>query len=307
MECKSIIEFLLWNDCSAHGKCAFCWQQAKHEASKFLDNEEKANSINRVKAFLTKNFVRLEDGSNNLYTGNHILLVGGEVFDIDDQEVIDLFKDLLDYIIQLMNNDEIELLYINTNLLYKDLSTLEYLLDKIKVANLWERLRFTTSWDVIGRFENKEKEELFYSNLKDIKAKYPAVHIVVNMILTKQFCEMIETNSKFVKNFQEDYNVQVNTIPYIILRDWMAPTRNQVIKTLLKIDSTIPGYAKDYINNFSLPQPKLLYEYTSADRELVYCSSEAAECGHSKNFRNYCDDKERCYICDLQHLLNKIP
>ena len=132
MICKPIIEFLLWNDCSAHGKCAFCWQQAKHECSKFLDNENKINSINCVKKFLKNNFVKLEDGSNNKHTGNHILLVGGEIFDIEDELVIQELKSLIDYIIQLMNNEEIELLYINTNLLYKDLSTLEYLLDLIK-------------------------------------------------------------------------------------------------------------------------------------------------------------------------------
>ena len=48
MICKNIVEFLLWNDCIAHGKCAFCWQQARHDCTKFLDEENKLNSINLI-------------------------------------------------------------------------------------------------------------------------------------------------------------------------------------------------------------------------------------------------------------------
>ena len=306
MVCKSIVEFLLWNDCSAHGKCAFCWQQAKHEASKFLDNENKLESIECVKNFLKDNFVKLDTGENNKFTGSHILLVGGEIFDIENAEVIKNFKNLINYIIQLMNNNEIELLYINTNLLYKDLSTLEYLLNKIDSSSLWERLRFTTSWDLVGRFVDKESEDLFFFNLNYIKGKYSKVHIVVNSILTKQFCETLIKTPDFIKDFQEKYKVQVNVIPYIVLREWMAPTRNQVIKALLAIDSSIPGYTRAYIENFSLPQPKLLYEYNSEDKALIYCSSDLDSCGHSENFKNYCSDADRCYICDLQHVLDKI-
>ena len=60
---------------------------------------------------------------------------------------------------------EIELLYLNTNLLYEDLELLEGFLENIKQNNLFERLRFTTSYDIEGRF-NKNSELLFYKNLK---------------------------------------------------------------------------------------------------------------------------------------------
>lgn len=306
MLCKPIIEFLLWNDCSAHGKCAFCWQQAKHDCSKFLDSAEKINSINCVRAFLKNNFARLEDGSNNKYTGNHILLVGGEIFDIEDQDVNKNLKDLITYIIELMNNEEIELLYINTNLLYKDLSTLEFLLQNIAKNNLWDRLRFTTSWDIAGRFENEEKKAIFDHNLQFIRSKYPESHIVVNSILTKQYCEKVIEDPSFLKEFQDKYGIKVNTIPYIVLTDWLAPTKTQVMKALLSINSVIPNYVKDYVNNFSLPQPKFLYEYNSKDKDLIYCSSDVDKCGHSENFKNYCLTKDKCYICDIKQLMDKL-
>jgi len=306
MTCKPIIEFLLWNDCEAHGKCAFCWQQAKHDSSKFLNNEEKINSINCVQDFLYHNFSIQHNGKNNKYTGNHILLVGGEIFDIKDNQVkVELMK-LLTNIIFMMSLKEIDLLYLNTNLLYSDLTLLCWFLSIVQEYKLFNRLRFTTSWDLVGRFDIKEKEDIFNKNLKFIKEKYPKIHIVVNSILTKQYCEKIIEDPNFIKNFQDTYKVQVNTIPYIVLTDWLAPTKKQVMKALLAINSVIPNYIHDYVNNFSLPQPKLLYEYNSNDKDLIYCSSDIDSCGHSENFKNYCTDHTKCYICDIKQLLNKI-
>lgn len=306
MTCKPIIEFLLWNNCSAHGKCAFCWQQAKHECSKFLNDEEKINSINSVVNFLDNNFVKLSNGENNKYTGNHILLVGGEIFDIESIVVKKSLINLIKKIIKMMCNDEIELLYINTNLLYKDLTLINWFLSIIQANGLFDRLRFTTSWDIAGRFETEEKKELFDKNLNKIRLDYPEVHIVVNSILTKQYCEYVIENPSFIKNFQEKYKVQVNVIPYIVLTDWLAPTKKQVIKALLAINSMIPNYIHNYVNNFSLPQPKLLYEYNSNDKELIYCSSNMSSCGHSENFKNYCTDHNECYICNIKQLSSKI-
>ena len=305
MACKPIIEFLLWNDCEAHGKCAFCWQQAKHDSSKFLNNEEKINSINCVQDFLYRNFSIQYDGKNK-YTGNHILLVGGEIFDIKDTQVKDELMKLLTNIIFMMSLKEIDLLYLNTNLLYSDLSLLCWFLSIVQDYKLFDRLRFTTSWDLAGRFDIKEKEELFSKNIKYIKEKYPEIHIVVNSILTKQYCEKIIKDPTFVKDFQDTYKVQVNTIPYIVLTDWLAPTKGQVMKALLAINSVIPNYIRDYVNNFSLPQPKLLYEYNSTDKDLIYCSSDIDSCGHSENFKNYCTDHTKCYICDIKQLLSKL-
>ena len=306
MTCKPIVEFLLWNDCQAHGKCAFCWQQAKHDHSKFLDDKNKIMSIKCVYNFIRDKFVRKEDGSDNEFTGNHILLVGGEIFDIDNVIVKNELMYLIDYITERMNKKEIDLLYINTNLLYTDLSTLLYLLNKIQENKLFDRLRFTTSWDLAGRFDIEEKKDVFDKNIKYIKKAYPDIHIVVNSILTKQYCEKVIENPNFVKDFQEKYDVQVNTIPYIVLTDWLAPTKGQVMKALLSINSVIHGYIEKYVTNFSLPQPKLLYEYNSIDKDLIYCSSDIDSCGHSENFKNYCTDSKACYICDIKKLLSKM-
>lgn len=305
MICKDIIEFLLWNDCHAHGKCAFCWQQAKHDCTKFLDEENKNNSINCVRQFLQTNFDS-SDGIKKNMTGNHILLVGGEIFDVVEHSVADNLKNLLLYIVSLMNNDDIELLYINTNLLYKDLSLLYFLLDLIRKNSLFDRLRFTTSWDLIGRFESKEKLDIFDYNIKEVKNKYPDVHIVVNMILTKQMCNHIINKPTFINDFESNYNVQVNTIPYIVLTDFLAPTKNEVMTALLAINSVNPNYIENYVNNFSLPQKKNLYEYNSKDKKLIYCSSDIDNCGHSVNFKNYCTDKSKCYICDIIQLKNEV-
>jgi hypothetical protein len=53
-----------------------------------------------------------------------------------------------------MNNNIIDLLYINTNLIYENMSILFNFLDLIKNNNLFNRLKFTTSFDLQGRFKN---------------------------------------------------------------------------------------------------------------------------------------------------------
>lgn len=305
MICKNIVEFLLWNDCIAHGKCAFCWQQARHDCTKFLDEENKLNSINCVREFLKTRFDS-SDGIKKDNTGNHILLVGGEIFDIELESVKKSLCDLLEYIVSLMSNNDIELLYINTNLLYTDLTLLYKLLNLIKKFELFDRLRFTTSWDLVGRFETEEKKERFDKNIREIRKDFPEAHIVVNMILTKQMCNEIIGNPTFIRNFQEKYDVQVNTIPYIVLKDWMCPTKAEVMNALLAINNDIPNYIKDYATNFSLPQRKDLYEYNSIDKQLIYCSSDIDSCGHSVNFKNYCTDKSKCYLCDIIQLMEEV-
>ena len=107
---NNVYEFLLWNNCG--NCCSFCHQRvyARENDSKILNNEQKIRSINLCKDFLN---------SDQFKKGNHILLVGGEIFDITDKDVKDEFMKLLLDIVNKMNNKEIDLFYINTNLLYE--------------------------------------------------------------------------------------------------------------------------------------------------------------------------------------------
>ena len=149
---KEIYEFLLWNNCS--NNCTFCHQRA-HERKiddKILTPEEQVESLVKCKEFLDTQFVK----------GNHILLVGGEIFDTKVDIVKKGLIDLIKHVKNMMCNDEIDLFYVNTNLLYTDIDLLDWFLSLYQTNELLKRIKFTTSYDMVGRFTSKERELLFF-------------------------------------------------------------------------------------------------------------------------------------------------
>jgi len=311
---KKIYEFLLWNNCG--NNCTFCHQR-EHERKiddKILNSKEQIDSLLKCQEFLNTQFKK----------GNHILLVGGEIFDIKNEDVKNQLKILLNYVISKMLCADIDLLYLNTNLLYEDTTLLYWFLDIIENNKLFDRLKFTTSYDIKGRFTSKERELLFYHNLKALTDKYLDIHIVVNTVLTNEACERIQNDQfgadylleylknqgkeKFtIKDWINYFKVDINTIPYIRLDNNIAPEmpiRLTVFNTLLHINEIIPNYLSFYVNNIGLKQEKLLYEYRKNTNDFVYCSSKLGKCGHSINFKRCFADSDKCFPCEVKKLLN---
>lgn len=310
---KEIYEFLLWNNCS--NNCTFCHQRA-HERKiddKILTPEEQVESLVKCKEFLDTQFVK----------GNHILLVGGEIFDTKVDIVKKGLIDLIKYVKNMMCNDEIDLFYVNTNLLYTDIDLLDWFLDLYQTNGLLGRIKFTTSYDMVGRFTSKEREMLFYRNLKCLTDRYADLHVVVNTVLTNEACKRIQ-NDMFgadyslgylkeqgkdrwtIKDWMDYFRVDINTIPYIRLPYDKAPempTKGIVFDTLLHIDKLIPGYLKSYADNIALPQIKNLYEYSKSEKSYKYCSSKLVDCGHSENFKLSFADSDECFPCAIQKLV----
>lgn len=283
---KPIFEFLLWDNCN--NNCKFCHQKQNYHK---LVDDQKRRSIEKIIEFLN---------SEKFIKGSHVLLVGGEIF--DSPTIFTDMNNLISFIINKMKTNEIDLLYINTNLIYKKLDSVLFLLNSIKENNLFSRLKFTTSFDLEGRFTPKTKE-LMLHNLKYIMDNYPDCRIVVNMMLANELCTQILNKEFSVKEFCDYYKVQINLIPYIILDLQLAANRNKIFKTLRFVDFEIPGYLKSYIDNFDLPQNKILHWYNPLTDRFEYCSSDPAECGHSENFKNY-SGNGTCFICDLKELFN---
>ena len=283
MNYKPIYEFLVWDNC--HNKCKFCWQRKK---PRLFNKEKREHILNEVIAFID---------SERFIKGSHILICGGEIFDnACDFEALDIF---FKTIVKKMNNLEIDLLYINTNLIYQDITGLYNLLKLIEENNLFERLKFTSSYDLEGRFKSLEDEELMLENLLKIKKDFKHCNIVINTILTKQVCQKIINKEFDVKHFSETYHCWVNLIPYIIYDENLAATRGEVMTALRAVENQNNGYLKIYINNFDLPQDKLLYIYENDNFE--FCSCENSECGHSINFKRY-SNKGSCFVCDLKEM-----
>lgn len=289
MKPKKIFELLLWNSCN--NNCQFCFQKANKNKypNKFLTDYQKSESIIKAKEFLE---------SEKFEKGSHVLLVGGELFDNKFTIITEtVFFNFLYYVIDKMVSKEIDLLYVNTNLIYQNTDYLVHFLNLIKENNLFERLKFTTSYDVYGRFKTEEDRKLVEKNLIKLKELFPDIKIVVNMIMTKQFCEAILEDKLNVKEFKKEFGVEVNTIPYIILKENMAATRDMIYKTLVKLDEQMPGYLRAYIDNVAIDQEKLLFEYDG--NEYKFMTAQNTSCGHNENFHLYTTNKDRCFICDM--------
>lgn len=299
---KPIYEFLLWANCNNH--CKFCFQQHQGQQDTFLTDEQKIQSLQAVKNFIA---------SKDYKFGSHVLIVGGEIFGAMSDIISREFKYFLDFLVKRMIVGKIDLLYINTNLLYTDLTHLKYLLDLIDKNGLFGRLKFTTSFDVSGRFNSDQDRAQMLKNLYELTHTLYGgkLKVVTNMIMTKQLCEAILSDKKLddlsattvigsIKQFMDDYNCQVNTVPYIILDESLSSSKEQIVLTLKHIDKFVPGYFKGYVDNFNLDQDKLLYEYHAGDvNKLVFCSTENAPCGHSINFNRYLPNRESCFVCDM--------
>lgn len=281
---KKIYEFLLWDNCN--NNCKFCWQR---EQPRIYDKEKRKEILDEVIKFID---------SDKFEKGSHILVCGGEVFDKpqDFDNLTEFFHKIVDF----MERDVIELLYINTNLIYWDTKGLMRLFQMLENShyNLLSRLRFTTSYDIEGRFKNKDSKDLMLANLKYIMDKYPTVHTVVNTILTKPACEAVLSGEFKLDKFMEQYNCWVNLIPYIVLDEELTADRTLIFKTLEHVNNICPGYLEKYVPNMSIKQEKWLYMYKN--NEFQFCSCELSpECGHSANFKKY-SKEGTCFCCDLE-------
>lgn len=281
MPYKKIFEFLLWDNCNNH--CKFCFQR---------DNPRLFNQNQRKKILNdTISFIR----SDRFEKGSHVLICGGEIFDKPSD-----FLDLNVFFAQidgLMADGTIDLLYLNTNLIYEDVSGLCFVLDMMK--DKFDRLKFTTSYDLYGRFNKKFDETLFFTNLKWLKEHFPNCNVVVNTILTKQTCEKIINKEFSIKEFMENYDCWINLIPYIVYDEKMSATRTQIFSSLQTVENENPGYLQRYIPNISIEQEKDLFVYR--DEDYHFCSCDLSDCGHSVNFKRYSKEKT-CFCCDLKEV-----
>lgn len=280
MKYKRIYEFLVWDNCN--NNCKFCFQREKPR----LYNQEKRKFIlNEVLSFI--------DG-DKFIKGSHILICGGEIFDKPSD--FNALEEFFNQIVGLMEAGIIDLLYINTNLIYKDLTGLNSMLNMISKCNLFDRLKFTTSYDLEGRFRTEDDRQLMLSNLKWINQVYPKCNIVTNTILTKKVCQEILDGNFKLSEFTAEYKCWINLIPYIVLDSELTAPRNAIFKALKRVDLDLPGYLAKYVPNMTITQEKWLYMYK--DNEFQFCSCAMSDCGHSVNFKRY-SEKNTCFCCDL--------
>lgn len=282
---ENVYEFILWENCN--NNCQFCVQNK----NRFLTDKEKRNSVETVVEFIR---------SPNFVPNSHVLVLGGELF--DNKRDGSLLNDLFSVLVHEMEKRYINTLYINTNLIYKNTSSLENFLRLIVDKNLESRLHFTTSYDFGYRFKTDKVENLFHKNLKMIRNKYSTVNVVVNTILTRLVVNFITNGLYTPRMFEELYDVTVNPIPYVGHDKFFKPKRLDVI-TSLKLIRDDWGDVRfgNYVASMLAGNKKIVYRYNKDSKELENVTCDNSECcGHSENFRLFYSDSNKCFLCDLE-------
>lgn len=276
-------EFLLWGNCT--NQCDFCWQCKKRDESIFLNKEEMIFCIEETLS-------RLDE----INDGDDVLIVGGEILATYHEEVNPYLHKLIDKCVGMLSENKIRFLYVNTNLIYKDRTNLIYLFETIKGYE--DRLKFTTSYDIYGRFKTEASKELFLENLSFIKENYPKINTVVNCIITKQLVESDFNDEEFKDTYGVRY---VNFIPYVPVPDdrSMDVEFKDIVKVLARTERKNKGYIDFYINDFDFNQNKALYQYHK-DTGYEECTSSYAECRHNENFKKVLNGE--CFICKLKEV-----
>lgn len=262
-------EYLLWHNCQL--SCKFCDERYEHQSS----NRERIQSIRRIKEDIL-----------NFKSVHNILFIGGEIFANLTEE---LKKELLDLYKTAFNCKNVELVYTNTNLIYKP----DFLLSLLSVCDV-KRLKLATSWDIEGRFINNRMKEQWESNMKLLRKTYKDLCLVVNMILDKKLVSAINNNIIDIKKFEKKYKVLVNTIPYVDLNklDDYKPSKDEVLKCFIKLYKQDKDWLYNYLTRLLLRYQLTLYDYNGAT-----CTDSLMSCGHHSNFSNCFSNSNECFKC----------
>jgi hypothetical protein len=298
-------EFLLWSNCP--NNCKFCWQRIFDDKATWLNEEQKVKSVSLCKDDILSHPEPCD-----------MLIVGGEVFCDQGAKVNEELSKLFEAVADKVHKGEIRFLYANTSLIYDNKVNLVSLFEAFD--GIEDSLKFTTSYDLSGRFNRKvesgltedDRFGLFYDNLKFIDTNYPRINTVVNTIVTKAVADAVLRP----KAGEEPYNthwfldeypntvVDVNLIPYIPIKgDTSLDIRfSENVKVLEEAEKRYPGYLIDYVQRLDYNQDKLLLEYRS-DKGYVERTAGAMPCGHNENF-NLVSRADDCYICRLKQYVS---
>lgn len=283
---NSMREFILWSNCN--NCCDFCWQANKPHANTVLTKDQMVQSLTSLYSIL----------DSALIPGDDILIVGGEIFNNWGFEVSKTLNSVFRKLKTLVESKQIRFVYVNTNLLYTDLSVLNCFLNTFQ--GFEDHVKFTTSWDAgFLRFKDSTIEQRFLSNLKTLTSIYPRFNVVVNIIMTKDLLSIDLSN---LLNMFDNLKVHyINFLPLIPLTE-DSPYKidfADIAKFLSRVETFKPGYIQSYIKDFDFNQNKILYEFNST-QGFVECTADYNTCHHNINFKRVLGDE--CYICKLKEI-----
>lgn len=283
-----IYEFLLWDNCN--NNCKFCFQKKN---PRLFSIQQQASIIEKVLQFLK---------DDNFEEQSHIMLAGGEIFDNAQRSFLIPF---FDKITNLILEKHINLVYLNTNLIYNadSMKLLMQCLDFFSKKNVLDNLRFTTSYDINGRFKNDDDRLLFLKNIHTLKTKHQNLKIFVNMILTNDLCNNLIQDNFNIFQFMDKHDVFVHLIPFIVNDVEMMPTQNALFETLQHIRQQNNDYFNFFMYDLNIKQTRIMHYFDDGIWHRCECKCNDI-CGHSINFKKYTNTQNTCFVCDMNTLFN---
>ena len=305
------LEFILWSNCQ--NNCRFCWQRLLDEKDTWLNDKEKLEAIKDCSEMIATHDVECD-----------ILLVGGELYSDQGNDVNNALKSLYVQIADKIKSGDVRFLYANTSLTYGNRENLSNLLDAF--AGIEDSLKFTTSYDLEGRYDDEifnksncgidsltgsQRKQNVLDNLQFINDNYPKVNTVVNTIITRAVSNAVlrpengeAYNTLWFLDAYPNTVTYVNLIPYIPVEgDTSLDVKfSETVKVLEDANKRLPGYFGHYVTTFDLNQDKLLYEY-HRDKGYVERTAASLDCGHNENFERVNRSGE-CFICKLIEYYN---
>lgn len=190
---RKFVQYTLWTDCNNH--CKFC-ANAKNKTLSKIDNLEYYLSI------IDKDLEYCTDFG----------FIGGEFFNkqLVSLKVKDLFYKLIDKVISKLELNQLQRFYISVTLIQKNLKDLIDCLDLFKKSNCIDKVIVCTSYDTAYRFFNSFSENLWKSNMKFLKIKYPVLRLHTEIILTQDFLEKCLSKQFDIFEFKKEFCTDLN-------------------------------------------------------------------------------------------------
>ena len=265
---------------------------------------------------------------------NAIGLIGGEFFDNQiNLNISEYWYELIHLLHSLLKQEKIKEIWIASALLCKcqlDLANcIAILYDKYQDNQC---VRICTSYDTIGRFKDKEKEQIWLDNLKFIKCNFPRIDIHTQTILTQDTIEKFINNPNYF-DFINEYSSIDFRYPSISRKDCPTATgikdyRGMMLKRLNQFPTKffiedrnlfLKFLRKFYEKYGIIKVQNLIHQPEMRSRHLkIYVENTEIEdrwndtrdvylpCGHLVDGLCYVNDDKHCIYCDIEKFIKNI-
>ena len=301
---SNMVQYSVFPNCQ--NNCKFCLRRDR-------DTWDKDKMIARIKEI--EHNIKLVDWKDKYKDG--ISLMGGEIFFIQDEEVQDVFLELINLVIE-----EILIPYKKTKIstvtngIYEPNDFLFKAFDIIKNSVGIDRADINVSYDIKYRFDTEERRLRCLKTINEIHNRYN-YNVGVQTILTQYFIDAVNNKIFDIKTFEENeikgcqltflYPHPIN--PLLPPLDDFKFSRNSFLEFMTYLKKNFP---RKYDNFYLSTINSAIYKETGVrdplagkeDAKPILSDGKEIinnQCNHSTLYQCY-SDCNKCMLCDLLNL-----